>query len=316
MPIQSSRTITPRADLGEAIGEFNPATEGFIAREILPPLGVGEKSGSIPAILRENLTLVDVKHANGAAFNRAAFRTGEVTYACTEKALEGPLTGEDIANAASEYDAEAEVATDVLRKLLMVREKRVADLIFNKTTWTGGDLYTDNSGSPWDTTTTEVIEQVVAAKEKVRANTGHKADTLIISEVQLNNLLINDAIKDCFPGAPLITEAMLRNALAAIFGLENLLVGGAVYNSAAEGQDFSGSDIWSDDYAMVCKLNRGSVRTGGLGRSLFWRRMDSGNYEVEQYEEPQTDAMIYRVREYAVETVFDAHFGHLIEIDG
>lgn len=316
MPIQRTSTVVARADLGDVVGEFDPSTEGFIARQILPPRETPEKSGKITAIVKENLGRVTTDHANGAAFNRANFATGEVSYACVEHALEGAVTQEDRALAMSEYDAEEEVTLDVNRKILVEREIRVATAVFNTTTFTGATLYTDNSASPWDTVTTTVIVQVNAAKEKVRTLTGSTPDTMILSSVQLGNLLANTTILARFPGAAVITEADLRANLAAIFGLKNLLVGEAMYNSANQGQDFVGADIWSDDYAMICKLNDGSLRSGGLGRTMIWTGMDSvGESAVETYEEPQTDSTIVRVREYSNEVIFDASFGHLLKID-
>jgi len=58
---------TPRADLGEAIREYNPALDGFIGLDVLPPRPVVKKAATISVITRESyLKRVDAKHANGA----------------------------------------------------------------------------------------------------------------------------------------------------------------------------------------------------------------------------------------------------------
>lgn len=315
MSIRRDSNALPRADLGEVFGEFNPTTEGFIAREVLPGRETRERAAEITVIKRENAGRANVDHANGAAFNRVSMATGNIPYAATERALEGQVTSEDVALAMSEYDAEAETTTDVTRKVLVEREIDVKDLVLNTSTWTGAALYTDNSGSPWATTSTDILSQVNAAKEKVRINTGYVPNTMIMGQVPMNHLLVNDDIIARFPGSPIITEMMIRAQLAAIFGMENLLVGKQVYNSANEGQDYVGADIWGETYVQVCRLNTGSLRSGGLGRTLIWTGMDSlGESAVESYDEPQTDSTVVRVREYTHEIIFDEFFAHMMKI--
>lgn len=315
MSIRRDSNALPRADLGEVIGEFNPSAEGFIAREVLPGRETRERAAEITVIKRENASRVNVDHANGAAFNRITMATGNVPYAAVEHGLEGPVTSEDIALAMSEYDAEAEVTLDVHRKLLVEREIRVKELVLNTSTWTGAALYTDNSGSPWATTSTDIIAQVNAAKEKVRINTGYVPNTLVMGQVPMNHLLVNDDIISRFPGSPIISEAMIRAQLAAIFGLENLVVGKQVYNSANQGQDYVGADIWGEQFVQVCKLSMGSLRSGGLGRTMIWSAMDSiGESPVETYPEEQTDSTIIRDREYSQELIFDEFFAHMMKI--
>lgn len=317
MPVNYTSYGTPRADLGEAIREFNPVENGFIAGMVLPDRPVMKKAAAISVITRESiLKRADAKHSNGAAFNRVGIEAEDTSYECIDYGLEGALTDDDRANYATDFDAELETTESILHKLLMEREIRVAAAVFNSTTWTGASLYTDVSAAPWDAAASDVISHVLAAKEKVRTNIGMEADAMIIGPVMFQNLLGNTVIRARFPGAPIITEAMLRANLAAIFGLQYLLVGSKRYDSANEGIAFSGSDVWSDDYAMICKLNTGSLRSGGLGRTFVWSPLQgAGSYAVKQYREEQTESDIFRVRQYADEKIFDAYFGHLLKID-
>jgi len=313
MAINYTSRATPRGDLGEVIKEYSTSGYNFIAEQILPVRPVALKAANLSVLQRENLKREDAAHSNGAAFNRINLKAEDTSYACVDYGLEIGLTDDDRASYDTDFDAEVESVQLIADKIALEQEYRVASAIFNTTTWTGASLYTDNSGSPWDTVTTNIITQVVAAKEKVRANTGMSADTMIIGAATLNNILKNTAILARFPGNTIISEEVLRSNLASIFGLQNLLVGNAVYDGAKDGQSFSGSDVWSDDYAMVCKVNTGSVKSGGLGRTLVWTPMDEAG--VVQYREEQTESDIFRVRQYQQEKVFDASFGHLMKID-
>ena len=313
--IQQATYAVPREDLGEALHEYNPAGEGFIATEVLPIKTVRKKAATVSVITRENLKRADVKHANGSAFNRINMTIEDLAYACIDRGLEGGLTDDDRENYADDFDAELETTMQVERHLLIEQEIRVATMLFNTSTWTGAPLYTDNSAAPWDAAGSAVIAQILAAKEMVRVNTGYTADSMLIGPVSMQNLLLNTGIRGCFVGVTILTEAMLRANIGSIFGIQNLYVGNEIYDSALEGQTFVGADIWSDDYALVFKKQVGPTSSGGLGRSILWDRMSPGNITVAQYREEQTESDIFRARHYIQEKVFDAYFAHLMKID-
>jgi hypothetical protein len=209
-----------------------------------------------------------------------------------------------------------ETINGIKGKMQLAREKRVSDTIFNTTTWTGSDLYTNNSANPWDTTTTNIITQVAAAKEKVRKSTGVVADSLIIGEATMQNMLANTGIIARFPGAVLISEEMIRANLAAIFGLQQLFVGSSSYNSADEGLTVAMTDLWPDDYAMIAALGREGMpmTEPQLGRSIVWENYIPDVAYTEEYREEQTESDIYRVKESVQEKLFDEYFAHLMKI--
>jgi hypothetical protein len=313
--IQQATRGTPREDLGVAFHEFDTSVDGFVADLALPPATVGKKASTMGVITRENLKRANADHANGAAFNRVTLISEDKSYACVDHGLEGQLTDEDRSTYETDYDAEYETVQSTARKMYIEREIRVMEAMFNTTTFTGADLYTDNSGSPWDNIATTIIAQVIAAKTKVRLNCGVMPDTMLIGQTALENLLLNTQIRAQFPGAQMITLAMIQQALGSIFGLQNLIVGKVGYDSADEGQDFSGSEIWADDYALIYKRHTGGRATPGLGRNMEWNGVDGGLGLVKEYREEQTESDIFRVRDFSFEWIFDAYFGHLMKID-
>ena len=315
MPIQQATRSTPREDLGVAFHEYDPAADGFVADIALPPIPVAKKAATMGVITRENLKRADSNHANGAAFGRVNLISEDKSYLCKDHGLEGQLTDEDRATYATDYDAEYETVQVVTRKMFIEREIRVKTAMFNTTTFTGSDLTTDYSGAPWDAAGSDAIGQVAGAITKVLANTGVLPDTMLIGRASLENLLKNTAILARFPGAAAITRQMLENALSAIFGLQNLIVGWAGYDSANEGQDYTGGTIWVDDYALIYKRHTGGRATPGLGRNVEWTGVDNGMGQVKQYREEQTESDILRVRDFSYEWLFDPYFGHLLTID-
>ncbi len=314
MPVQQSTYAAPR--LSEVFHEFMPEGQRFIAEQILPALNVSKKAGNMSVITRENLKRTDTKHSNGSAFNRIGLKAEDMSYACVDNGLEIQVTQEDREFYADDFDAEIESVQVIKTRMMMEREIRVKTLVLNTGTWTGAALTTDVSSAPWATSTSDVISHVIAAKEKVRTGTGVAANALILGEAALCQLLTNSKVTGRFPGATIITEEMLRQQMSAIFGLNRLIVGGAVYDGAKDGQAFSGTDIWGSTYAMVARIQEGPLRVNpGLGRSIIWTPLDSGLDTVVEYAEPQTASDVYRVQEYRQEKIFDTYFGHLLKIN-
>jgi len=314
--IQQTAKGTPRMDLADALEEFNSDDKGLIAMDVLPGFGVKKKAATVSVISRENLKLADTKHANGAAFARVGLNAGDLSYGCVDHGLEGPVTDVDKENYASDFDAEVATSDLVKNKILIAREIRVAAKAFDTGVFTGGDLFTDWSAAPWDAAESALITHVDKAIQKVRKNFGVKADSMAIGAVTLSNMKANTGIKAMFPGAPLITLAMIVNQLAAILGLKNIFVGEGIYDGEAEGQDFAGSDIWSDDYALIFKQHNGAhLKEPGLGRSMQWEPFSGEEIAPTSYREEQTESDIIRVRDFVDEKLFNPYCGHLIKID-
>jgi len=315
--IQKATHAIPRMDLGEAFHEFSAEDMRFIAMDILPRKPLGKKAATFSVTKRRNLTIPETKRANGATYGRVELYMDDLAYNCSNHGLEGQVTDEDIANYASEFDAELEKTQGIKLKMQLAREKRIKELVFNTTTWTGAALYTDNSAAPWDAAGSDIIGQLRAAKEKVRANTGRMPNSLIIGEGSMNNMLANTALIARFPGIPVLTESIFRSRMAELLGIQNLLVGQAVYNTADEGQDFTGGDIWPDDYAMLAVLGTETTPMvqGHLGRTIIWDEYVSDIEYIESYREEQTESEIIRCKEYIDEKIFDEYFAHLMKID-
>lgn len=312
---------TPRADLGAAFFEYNPADTRFIAKNVLALREVGLKKASYPNITRETvLKAEDTKRAKGGAFNRISMGAEDKSYDCSAIALEAPLTAQDIAVFGNEFDAEMATVQILKYKAWTAQERQTSAAVFNTSTWTGAPLYTDYSSSgPWATVGTDIIGQIITTRELVRSQSGVTPNALIIGAATLASLQKNTGIKAMFPGAPMITAAMIEGALPAIFGLEKLLVGGGVYDSANEGLTSTIADVWSANYAMVARVANDNepITAPCIGRTFVWNPGLSGittDGAIVQYVEPQTKTNVYQI-EYFIDTeIIEPYFGHLLKI--
>jgi len=313
MPTQSGSYATPRLDLGAAFQEFDLTANNFIAALALPQIRVPRKEAKFVKLRREGvLARADLKRAARSAYNRDEYSVEDDSYACEEYGHEQPLDDSERAFYANDFDAEFYASQVAARRLLTDYEVRAATAIFNTSTWTGSSL-TTAVGTEWSTASADAKSDILAAKEKVRRLTGVDPDTMIISKVVYNNLLKNDDLNEAVKYIQLGTVSNVAKAMADFFGLRQVLIGAGVYNSAKEGQDATITDIWDDEYAMICKLPEGDAITApGIGRTFLWRDDSPNDLNVEEYREEQTRSTIYRVRHTVDEKIIDAAFGHLL----
>lgn len=322
MPRYSGTYAAPRLDLGVALWEFMLGRTNFIGAgpagsAVLPIFATQKKSAAFSKITRDSiLRSRNVKRAPRAAYSRDDFDAKDQSFSCEERGHEVPLDDVERSLYASDFDAENASARVAANVILLEQEKDVSAQIFNTSTWTGASLYTDVSAAPWATAASDVLAHIMAAKEKVRANTGMTANALIISKAVLEKgLKINTGIKSAIQYTAIPTEDAVVRALGGLLGLKYILVGDAVKNTAKEGQAFSGSDVWSATYAMIARVAESEdLSEPCLGRTFLWASDSPDNATVEEYREEQTRSWIYRCRQNVDEVVFDANFGHLLKI--
>jgi len=308
---------TPRADLGEAFHEFVPEGMTLIADRIFPSYPVQTEDGTISVITRENMRADETERAEGGTFRRIDIEGEDLSYTTKNHGLEIPVTDRERRKYTNDFQIETEKTQIMKLRMKLRRELRVSQAIFNTTTWTG-DLQTDYSGAPWDAAGSDVITHVRTAMRAVKSRTGVKPNALVIGDATAENLCSNTGIIARFPDNVTLTVDLIRERMAAIFGLQHLIVGDAVYNSADQGQAFSGADIWADDYAWIGRVAEGEgspVLTPAVGRTLRWADMAGNPDTVDQYREEQTKSDILRVEDYLEEKVFDAYFGQLLIVD-
>jgi len=319
MGVNQASRANPRLDLGVAVMEYVDAENAFIGTQVLPIFKTQERDASYSAISREGITRTsDLKRAPRGNYNRDNFQAEDKTFRCEEYGQEQQMDDSERKLYASDFAADLVASRIATRRVLAGQEKRINDLIFNGTTFTGATLYTDiSSSAPFDTAASDVLAAVTLAKEAVRTNCGMRANALIMGRTNLERLMLNTALIGALSPSTIPTYDQKVAALAGWFGVKKIFVGDAVRNSADEGLDFTGVDIWNENYVMVARVveNSDDLSEPGLGRTFLWVADCSENTTVEQYREEATRSDVFRVRQHTDEVLFDPAFGHLLKVD-
>lgn len=319
MPSPTTSLATLRPELG-TLFQFDPDMDrqGFIANRVCPVLEVQKQSGAFGKITLANLLATrTTKRASGSGYNRQKWEFDDASFSCEEHGAEEVVDDREAQMYADYLDAEAVSLMRARDVVLRNYEQRVADLIFNTSTWTGSSL-TTAIGTAWSTVATATpVTDVAAAVLKVYDGSGLWPNALIINRkvflalrrcAQIIDLCKAQGFMDVRQGT--INEQQL----AQVFDLEQVIVAGSSKNSANEGATATPVQIWSNTYAMVARVATGNdIKEPCIARTFHWGQDGSSiGGTVESYRDETVRGNVIRARMDTDEVVMYAQAGHLL----
>lgn len=329
----SPSTAISRFDLSMSYAEFNLAASrrGFIGLQVLPGIGVAKDAASFAKINVEDLLrkVEDTEREPRAEYKRDAFQWTSDSYDCKEHGVEEVVDDLLIERYGDILRAESIARERAIDRVLRALENAIAAAVFNTTTWTGATLTTGVS-TPWTTAATAVpITDIDSAIEKVIASSGMRPNALVLSDYALLKLKRTAQVQDLlkYSGNDDPKNLGLISGLKELFGLDNILVGKSMKNTADEGQTASFSRMWTQTMAMVCHIAddgmNGDLESMDpfIGRTIFATEgnaaipgMDDGEESliVEEYREESRRGGIIRARNKRHVKIVHAEAGHLL----
>ena len=226
---------------------FAQNPEVYIADRVFPILPVGKQTDKYFQIPKGNWFRDEMqKRAPGALSAQRTHTMSTDSYSCDVWALHEMLADQVRANYDSPLQADREI-TEGLTSAGMIRKERqwVTDF-FGSGLWTTDQTGVD-SASPstnevgrWDRADSTPIEDVRAGKRRVQARTGFRPNKMVMGREVYDALLDHpDIVGRLDRGQTTGAAIVMRQNLAALFELDEVLVMDAVFNSANEGQDDS-----------------------------------------------------------------------------
>jgi len=293
----TSDTALQRPDLGAAVWETmqNAPELGFIGLQVMPVFTVAMTSAEYPVIPKEALfNLLETKRGPKGTYNRGEEEFESGYFKTAENGLERRIDDRFAAIYGSMFNYELAIANILFNNILRAWEYRIAAKIFNATNFTA-----HNAATTWATyASAEPKEDVETGKASLRSS-GIIADTLILNWTAFQNAKLNADVQEkvyqIFPDAAKTGQITIEH-LRTYFDIDKLLVAGALYNTAARGQNASLSDIWGSQYGMLCKTADGDITEPSIGRTFLWNEGASETILVEEYYSDEIRSRVLRVR--------------------
>lgn len=295
---------------------LNYRPEGFIADQIFPIVPVGKQSDLIPGVKMDDRfrTEQDIR-APGTEPRMLNFSVTSQQYFAINYALGTFLTAEEIANADMAWNTR-QIRGELVWDILMLNyEVRVANQVNSGSNC--GSYWTTASGwNDWDNS--EPLTDAIGDLDVAEQLRGYRPNRVVFGKTAWHNFKNSDqVISRLFPHGGGMAGgnrgAIVSKQLAAeLLEVDQVLVGGAYYNSAAESATMTLSRIWHDNVLYYYTPGRPSKERPAFGYSFRWNVPGMPNMTVRTFPfDPKRGRQDIHCGYYQDEVITDSNLGCL-----
>ena len=283
--------------------------ETFVHDKIAPVAEVDGRTGTYCVWTRDYFfrRLGGAVRAAEGPYTRTGYGLTWPTYSTIEIGYEKALG--DVTNASSQTPEDLQTMdTQFLTNLIEIEiEKRVADATFVTGVW--GTSNTLTGTNQWsDFGLSDPIGNAQLAIRTILRNTGAKPNTLIMGLLAWEKLAEHPLILDKYKHTQ--KGIMTPDLVAAVLGIDEIVVGESVENTADENQTFVGADIWTDNAVFLVR-NSPALGVANGAYTFTWNEKGNVPWGVEDYREEQTRSDITRVFTHIQPAVVSAQHGYM-----
>jgi hypothetical protein len=274
----------------------------FVASQAFPNIPVSKLTDKYFIFDKGNYlrSIADLR-APGAPTRGANYTLSTGIYDCREYGVHSPLDDLIVGNADPALNIEVSTTTYITEQLLMKRDSVFANTAFTNGVWKGSskalgaDIETaDLSSGDWDTSGSAPIFDILREIAAVEAKTGRRPNVLILGKDVYRALSTNADILDRIKYTQ--TGVVTTDLLAGLFGLDKVVVPGAIQNSAAEGLDDSMSYIFDPKNAALLYVpSSPGLMTPSAGYMFSFTGVGGGNalgFRVKNYRKEEIHSQV------------------------
>jgi hypothetical protein len=310
----TSTTSRPRQDLLGAYYEFNPQAGGLVADQVAPSFDVIKRTGTFGVIPRETwMQRVNTKRAPKAETSESGFGIESDNFQLVEYAHKGFTDEVEAENFEDWVDAEEVETQRVARTIEMDREFDVAAAYFNETTFPAAGTTGVTLVTPWDAAAATPLDEFNTGRLAIQDNYGVDPNTLIITTYTYVKFSLVTQIKNALTDTygPTKPGLIPLDKLKAIFGIDQIIVAGGMYNTANEGQNGSFSRIWNDDYAWLGRIEGGKDLKAP--QAARWFRYKGKDVNIDSWQQNDPPGTWVRARRHGVVKMMATPVGYLFK---
>jgi hypothetical protein len=221
----------------------------LIADEVLPRHPVGKVEFKwLKHTLAEGFTIPNTLVGRKGSPNEVNFSATEETSSCLDYGLEDKIPQSDIDNAPANYDPKNRSAEGLMDLVLLDREVRAANLVFNADSYatgykgalSGSDQFSDFVGS-------DPIETIMDALDSMVM----RGNVAVVGRAVFSALSRHPKVVKAVHGNSGDAGIATRRQIAELFELEDVLVGEAYLNTSKKGEDVALSRVWGKHMALI-----------------------------------------------------------------
>lgn len=245
MSLDQARVVDPILT-GHARGYSNA---GFIGSGLFPTVDMPSRAARRIEFGRESFQRYRTRRAPGANIAAVTFGYEGKAVSLVQHALAAitPIEHQEEANAdqAPGIDIQKENVDLVLYVIAQEKEIAQAETARNAAAYAATNKLAVLAADKWSSSDSDPLAMVSDYKEVVRKRTGRRPNTLSIGGATAAALSKHAKIREHFKHTT--SSSVTFEMVKAYFGIENLLVGDAIYDNP----DGSTTDVWGNDAILA-----------------------------------------------------------------
>lgn len=268
MPQPTSSDVHVDAVLTGISVAFMQMADHFVASRVFPSVNVSKKSDLYYTYSQADFWRDQVQYrAEGTESAGSGYGLSTDTYNAAVYALHKDVSDQVRANSDNPLAPDSDAAQFLAQQMMLKMEKDWVANYFAAGIWT-----TDvTPGTLWSAAGSDPIGDVSTGIQTIRAATGYVPNTLVLAwnvhEILRNHPDIVDRFK--YTSSASVTTEMM----AAVLGVDRILVEGVIENTAAEGQTASYSQLGDKDALLCYSAPSPGLMVPSAGYNMNWTGM-------------------------------------------
>jgi hypothetical protein len=280
-----------------SIGYSNPA---YIADQIFPIVPVDKQSDKYLKYDQSHWFRNEARiRAPGTRSERGGWSYSTDTFFCDRFSYGHEIYDEERGNADAAFSLDNDGALFATDKILMQREVAFASGFFTTSVWgtdkTGGTDFTVWSDYAASAPLTDMTGWIDAIEAKI----GREPNRLVLGKQVWSQLKWHPDLIDTIKYTQ--RAQMSLELAAALFEIDRILVGRAIYTTSPEGTaeaSVSYSRIWGKHALLTYVPAAPSLRTPAAGYTFTWRRVPNSLMYIKRMRDEEREADIIEANGY------------------
>lgn len=312
--VYQNATAAPREELTDVIMEGVTNFDEFQGLAILPPRPLRLPTGHVPKITIAKGDLMRATTRNrtpGANFTRWQSAIDDYSMTLVQVAEEVQLPDEQTL-IYDDYVAFEEVyAGEAANRLRRGQEMDSEAAVFNT-----GNFDATNSLVAYtvaNNATNSFVDDVLAAIRLVKGR-GERPNTIQIPGPVYDRCRVATKVREFIAGANQPGATVNPNTIQRAFaenGIKQVLIGDGYVNESEPLATNSINAIWPNTYVFVGNCQPGELRSGGVGRTMFWEK-EGPLFNISSYRDEPKKSNVIRAQKTTLAAITNARAGTLI----
>ncbi len=247
--------------------------DGCIADALFPALKFSQYTGKLGSYGKNHLRIENTVIGGKGKYRQVESITRATSsFEIAGHGLSGMVTKADYKNVIEPFDAEKDETTGISTILLLEKEKGLADALVDTAVMTQNATLSGTSQLS-DYSNSDAVSVFNTAKLAIRAGCGAIANTVIMDYAVAEVLRYHPQLLDLLGYKFARPGGLSDDELARAFGIDQILVPNAMYNSAKEGQTAVLASVWGK-HIILAQIPKSAAKYQiSLGYNI---RLDDG----------------------------------------